>query len=742
MTTNISKREKDVLHLISYEQNTRQIAKQLYISHHTVSTHRKNLMIKLDVKNVAGLVRKAIQLKLVYSLLFVFISIAGFTQTEIEMRTDGIVIPRLDHGSVLAPTRGQMVYDTTTNSLWFYDGSDWKNVTELPTNIVDEDQDTHINVETVPDEDTIRFVVKGVPSMTIGEHSVNWGGNTTVTGINGTAWGNGASANGNEATAWGNGGMASGIAATAWGTSSIASGDRATSWGSSSVASGARSTAHGFETNAGGDDANAWGEVSSASGPTTTAWGHGAAASKKAATAWGSFTTASDTTATAWGEGSSASGKNATSWGQNTVATKSNATAWGLGALALGSKSTAWGDNTEASGFNATAWGDITTASNVNATAWGAGAIASGFSSTAWGNATANNTLGTAWGDRTSSSGIESTAWGETTTASGEHSTAWGVSTMATGDNGTSWGLSNHSKGDNSTSWGNLNMALSLNETVLGRFNDTLTNTNQTAWESDDHLFVIGNGTSVSERSNALSIMKNGDMALNHTFPTARLEVRDLSTATHPTLQLYQNDDGFSRVHYLNNNVDSNYWAIQVRSADDTSAVAARYLINYIDDAAAEFELFANGDLNIGGNLTQNSDVRLKKNIHRFTEVSPRLSQIFAYSYNWKCDHEHDDSNIGLIAQEVQKVFPELVRKKDDGMLSVNYIGFIPILVEANKELNGLLGEYKRNAEQHLSKLEDQEEVILNLQSDIATIKIQLEAIMNPKFQSKGKSID
>ncbi len=54
----ISGREKEILRLVAYEHTTKEIANQLYISTHTVISHRKNLMIKLNAKNTAGLVRK------------------------------------------------------------------------------------------------------------------------------------------------------------------------------------------------------------------------------------------------------------------------------------------------------------------------------------------------------------------------------------------------------------------------------------------------------------------------------------------------------------------------------------------------------------------------------------------------------------------------------------------------------------------------------------------------------------
>jgi len=58
----ISQREKQVLELIAYENTNDQIAQQLYISHETVKTHRRNLLDKLSVKNTAGLVRRSFEL--------------------------------------------------------------------------------------------------------------------------------------------------------------------------------------------------------------------------------------------------------------------------------------------------------------------------------------------------------------------------------------------------------------------------------------------------------------------------------------------------------------------------------------------------------------------------------------------------------------------------------------------------------------------------------------------------------
>ena len=63
-TLKISPREKEVLYLTAHEYTITMIASELSISHHTVISHRKNLLTKLDVKNVAGMVRRGFELGL------------------------------------------------------------------------------------------------------------------------------------------------------------------------------------------------------------------------------------------------------------------------------------------------------------------------------------------------------------------------------------------------------------------------------------------------------------------------------------------------------------------------------------------------------------------------------------------------------------------------------------------------------------------------------------------------------
>jgi len=61
----LTDREKEVLVLIAEECSTKEIAEKLFISPNTVETHRKNLFSKLKVKNLAGLVKYALQTGLI-----------------------------------------------------------------------------------------------------------------------------------------------------------------------------------------------------------------------------------------------------------------------------------------------------------------------------------------------------------------------------------------------------------------------------------------------------------------------------------------------------------------------------------------------------------------------------------------------------------------------------------------------------------------------------------------------------
>ena len=106
----------------------------------------------------------------------------------------------------------------------------------------------------------------------------------------------------------------------------------------------------------------------------------------------------------------------------------------------------------------------------------------------------------------------------------------------------------------------------------------------------------------------------------------------------------------------------------------------------------------ASGSLTVAGDVTISSDARLKSNIVALGPTLISLLQLEAKSYTMKNDTEQKQK-IGLLAQEVQKVFPELVSEDNSGMLAVNYQALVPVLINALKEQENNYNELEKSLE-------------------------------------------
>ena len=102
------------------------------------------------------------------------------------------------------------------------------------------------------------------------------------------------------------------------------------------------------------------------------------------------------------------------------------------------------------------------------------------------------------------------------------------------------------------------------------------------------------------------------------------------------------------------------------------------------------------------------SDVRWKTNIHTIENSLEKISKIRGVSYEWKEPLKGTGKQIGLIAQEVEKVFPEVVSADNKGYKSVAYAQLVGPLVEAVKELkkeNDRLKQDNKNIKKELDRL-------------------------------------
>ena len=98
------------------------------------------------------------------------------------------------------------------------------------------------------------------------------------------------------------------------------------------------------------------------------------------------------------------------------------------------------------------------------------------------------------------------------------------------------------------------------------------------------------------------------------------------------------------------------------------------------------------GNVEIRGTLTQKSDIRLKTIHSKLFNCLDKISvlDVFQYKYN---DSDINRWRIGMSAQQVINVFPELIYTESDGFYSMDYISLSSIAIQCNKELHQLIKE-------------------------------------------------
>ena len=125
-------------------------------------------------------------------------------------------------------------------------------------------------------------------------------------------------------------------------------------------------------------------------------------------------------------------------------------------------------------------------------------------------------------------------------------------------------------------------------------------------------------------------------------------------------------------------------------------------------------EVNINGDLHASGNLTQNSDERLKKDIQPLTHALDAILQLQGKTYRWKEDTTFaNKQDIGLVAQDVEKVFPELVAENEQGYKGIAYSKLTAVLIEAIKEQQNQITTLQQENQQLKSAMVEQMQALL-----------------------------
>gem|GEM_PF-400953 len=336
--------------------------------------------------------------------------------------------------------------------------------------------------------------------------------------------------------------------------------------------------------------------------------------------------------------------------------------------------------------INGTQWNDPNI--GMYSTAFGLSSIASGIASTSLGRDNEASGVGaTTIGRNNTASGDGATTIGFSNTASGEGSTALGFSTDAQGYAATTMGLSTTASGDYSLAIGSLTTASGFNATAMGLATTA----------SGNYATALG-ASSIASGNHSFAAGENSE-AFGHNSTS----VGQFTQASFASLAIGRYNDDTGNMANWNT-------ADYVFTIGDGTSPANRSNAMYVQK---------NGDVWIQGTLSQFSDVRLKNNIQPLEGVMNKIMQLNGVNYEWKDTQQMGDRlQLGLIAQDLEKVYPELITEVE-GYKSVNYIGLIPVLIEATKDQ-----EHTISSQESLIQL--QAETIKQLQADMLAIQTLL----------------
>ena len=333
------------------------------------------------------------------------------------------------------------------------------------------------------------------------------------------------------------------------------------------------------------------------------------------------------------------------------------------------------------------------TASGDRSTAMGNFTIAPAFASTAMGReTTASGDYSTAMGNGTTASGSRSTAMGQSTTASGFASTTMGQVTRAIGDWSTAMGYRTEAGGSSSTSMGRETKAIGNYSTAMGYYTTaSISHSTAMGYYTTASGYVSTAMGAQTTASGSRSTAMGGETTASGDYSTAmgyQTEASDRSSLV------------IGQYNLLGSTVTNS--ATQF-STENTAFVIGNGTAN--DSRSDALTVLFDGTTTIAGDLSINSDARLKANIISLGSTLAKLLLIDGKTYTMKKD-ENKKQKIGVLAQDIEKVFPELV-SESHGVKSVNYQGLVPVLINALKEQDAMMKEQDNRLSKQQNEIDE-----------------------------------
>lgn len=253
--------------------------------------------------------------------------------------------------------------------------------------------------------------------------------------------------------------------------------------------------------------------------------------------------------------------------------------------------------------------------------------------------------------------------------------------------------------------------SLGINCIGLGAYART-SGDNQTAIGARAEVTTIGSNKIVLGAVAGINgATENTSVGIGSTAPDATLHVK----ASGELLRLEDSISSNSKIRFKNN--EFKFWDVKGTMTNLSISTHFKFQYNSNNTTSDILTVDANGFGLLAGTLTQNSDVRLKKDVRPVENCLQKVKKLRGVSYEWKHVEESVEKSIhlGLVAQEVKKVFPELVH--DNGRYkSVNYAGLTAILAGAINEMQDTISKREELIQKNQKLTEELEKLISALE--------------------------
>jgi len=245
-------------------------------------------------------------------------------------------------------------------------------------------------------------------------------------------------------------------------------------------------------------------------------------------------------------------------------------------------------------------------------------------------------------------------------------------------------------------------------------FQTAIINTNNSALSGRDAGGTVRTMLRI-DTGNSILLGDNGLSGQVHMYPSTYTQIN----TNHGYLQI--GPQNTSHCHYTTDR--SNHWfntrviinggfldshnedltLRRASSNNDRITIEADQHSHYVN-GTKRLEVKGNGTVQINGTLNATSDVvayfssdkRLKDNLKLIENPLDKVSKLSGYEFDWNDKQKtYQGHDIGVVAQEVEEVLPELVATREDGYKAVKYEKIVPLLIEAMKEQQQQINELK-----------------------------------------------